>query len=91
MLHGWYSERVARNNKKVYVYEDIYGINTLVTIVTKDDQCPYLEESYSGEDSIYVGKMKTYRYKMKYEQDSNTQQNLIKTYLLTIETDNLIN
>ena len=59
-MFGWYSEKVAKEKKLIYLYKDKEGIKTMCTAVTTNKVPPYKEETYFGSDAIYVGELKEY-------------------------------
>ena len=66
-MFGWYSESIAKEKHKVYIYKDINDTNVLCTAISLTNQCPYLEESVFGSDVISIGELKEYVSKMEYE------------------------
>ena len=66
-MFGWYSESIAREKQKVYIYKDKNDTNVLCTAISRTNECPYLEESVFGSDVISIGELKEYVSKMEYE------------------------
>ena len=66
-MFGWYSESIAREKQKVYIYKDKNDTTVLCTAISRTNECPYLEESVFGSDVISIGELKEYVSKMEYE------------------------
>ena len=59
-MYGWYSEKDAKEKGIIYTYKDVNNSNVMVTKITKENICPYIEESVFGSDCISIGKLIEY-------------------------------
>ena len=57
-MYGWYSEKVAKEIGTIYICKDKNNVPSMCTSITKENKCPYLEESIFGSDVISIGKLK---------------------------------